>query len=174
MFQQHSNDANGRLLRRFYAPLILLSVMDPTRGAQHPDLASDSGSNHEATLWRNFLDQLAFLCDSEKGGDTVTAIAVQKNAEHPIFWLATNSSKSNKRIKAQDHLILVLGLLEQIHTINRPASDVEDDITSQCIDFSHRRIKTYSTWLMCAIRKAKRMMKERTNVSEGTSEQQRD
>lgn len=166
MFQQHPNNANGKLLRRFYAPLTLLSVMDPTRGAQQPDLASDHDSNHEATLWRNFLDQLAFLCDSEKGGDTVTAIAVQKNAEHPIFWLATNSSKPNKRTKARDHLTLVLGLLEQIHTIKRPASDVGDDITSQCIDFSHRRIKVYSTWLMCAIGKAKRIMKERTTVSE--------
>lgn len=45
MFQVHPLDANGKLLRRFNEPLILLSVLDPTRGAQRqrPDHRSQAG-----------------------------------------------------------------------------------------------------------------------------------
>ena len=43
MFQQHPLDVNGKLVRRFYEPLVLLGVLDPTHGAQRPDLITDRG-----------------------------------------------------------------------------------------------------------------------------------
>jgi hypothetical protein len=153
MFQDHPLNANGKLLRRFYEPLVLLSVLDPTRGAQHPDLITDRGLDEKSKLWRKFVDQLAWLCDSEKGGDTVTAVAAQKTCERPIFWLASNS---NSRKKAKDHLIWIFARLNCLYAA-KPISiaQLEDEITTWCIDFSSSRIKIYSTWLLQAIRKAK-------------------
>ncbi len=78
MFQNHSLNANGKLLRRFYEPLVLLRVLDPTRGAHRPDLITDRGLDEKSKLWRNYVDQLSFVCDSDKGGDTVTAVAAQQ------------------------------------------------------------------------------------------------
>ncbi|KIV94910.1 hypothetical protein PV10_02631 [Exophiala mesophila] len=164
MSQQHRQyDANSKLLSRFYAPLTLLKVLDPCRGAQQPDLILDTSFNEQATLWRDFLDQLAYLCDFEKGGDTVTAIAVQRNAEYPIFWLATNCPRPRTRTKARKHLSRVLGLLDEIHTTQKPVSDVENDILSRCLASSSQRIKVYSSLLMKAIREARRMLKQRTD-----------
>jgi hypothetical protein len=91
MFQIHSLNANGKFLRRFYEPLVLLKFLDPTRGAHHPDPITERGLDEHSKLWRSYVDQISFVCDFEKGGNTVTAVAVQKSNEAPIFWLASNS-----------------------------------------------------------------------------------
>ena len=114
--------------------------------------------DEQSKLWRNFLDQLV------KGGDTVTAVAAQRTAEHSIFWLASNSKA---RSKAGEHLSWVLNRLNEICTTDLPAARLEHDITSQCIDFSLSRIKTYTNWLTQAIRKAESNLKKDVNA-EGT------
>ena len=161
MFQQHPLDVNGKLLRRFYEPLTLLGLLDPTRGSQRPDLLLDRGLEEQAKLWRNFLDQLAFLCDAEKGGDTVTAVAVQKKVDNSIFWVASNSKS---RIAARKHLEWVLAKLDEICASNSSTTYLEHEIISRCIDFSHSRIKTYTTWLMSTFQKAKCNMDPQANT----------
>ncbi|EXJ66190.1 uncharacterized protein A1O5_10806 [Cladophialophora psammophila CBS 110553] len=165
MFQHHPLDANGKLLRRFYEPLTLLRVLDPTRGAQRPDLILDRGLEEQSKLWRNFLDQLAFLCDSEKGGDTVAAVAAQKTAENTIFWVASNSKS---RSEAHEHLCWVLARLNEICAANLSTVHLEREITWRCINFSLSRIKTYTNWLMQAIREAKRNMNPDANTEDAT------
>ncbi|EXJ59248.1 hypothetical protein A1O7_06680 [Cladophialophora yegresii CBS 114405] len=149
-------DANGKLLRRFYEPLVLLGALDPTRGAHRPDLTSDLGLDKQSKWWRNFLDQLAFLCDFEKGGDTVTAIAVEKRVDRPIFWLASNS---NSRNKARDHVCWILGRLNDVHTVGRSDDERECEVLFRCIEFSRARIRTYIGWLIQALKRAKKSMK---------------
>ncbi|KAH7074887.1 hypothetical protein BKA63DRAFT_324194 [Paraphoma chrysanthemicola] len=39
---------------------------------------------------RDFLDSFAYLCDTEKGGKTVTATALQSLSESDLLWLAAN------------------------------------------------------------------------------------
>ncbi|OCT52304.1 hypothetical protein CLCR_08353 [Cladophialophora carrionii] len=150
-------NANEKLLRRFYEPLVLLGALDPTRGAHRPDLTSDLGLDKQSKWWRNFLDQLAFLCDFEKGGDTVTAIAVQKRVDHPVFWLASNSKS---RDKARDHVCWILGRLNDMHSVDIWDDEREREILFGCIDFSRARVKTYIVWLMRALKQAKESMQE--------------
>ena len=38
-------------------------------------------------LKRNFLNQLAYVCDYIKGGDTVTAIALEAQPPLVTFWM---------------------------------------------------------------------------------------
>ena len=161
MFQLHPLDANGRLLRRFYEPLILLSVLDPTRGAQRPDLITDRGLDEPSKLWRNFLDQLSWLCDSETGGDTVTAVAAQKTVDHSCFWVTANSTS---RHKARKHLTWLFEQLNQLCTANSVSTNrFEEAIVAQCIKFSARRVKTYTERLLHSVEEAKRAMQETTS-----------
>ncbi|KAK5562034.1 hypothetical protein LTR43_012371, partial [Exophiala xenobiotica] len=51
-----------------------------------------------------------------------------------------------------------------MHATEKPAVLVEDEMTGECINFSRRRAKVYSSWLIRAIRKAKRSMNAETNV----------
>ena len=69
-----------RLRSRFYEPLVLLHVLDRTgelRISRCPseDRVTDNLQLRE--LRRTFLDQLAYVCDHVKGGDTVTAMALE-------------------------------------------------------------------------------------------------
>ena len=91
---------HNRLLSRFYEPLVLLRTLGQTRG-QHSSLSSSSGT--ETSARRQFLNDLAFICDYEKGGDTVTAIAVQHLPEHAVFWLAANTNHAVKVLKFNHH-----------------------------------------------------------------------
>lgn len=164
MFQDHGENANGKLLRRFYEPLILLSVLDPTRGAQRPDLITDRGLQGRQKLWRSFLDQLSFLCDAKKGGDTVTAIAAQRTVEHTVFWLASNS---NARRKAKNHVEWILSRLNNLYEADLEETvRIENDITTRCIEFSSARINTYVTFLLKDLKKAR--PPELTKCGEGT------
>lgn len=164
MFQDHGENANGKLLRRFYEPLILLSVLDPTRGAQRPDLITDRGLQGRQKLWRSFLDQLSFLCDAKKGGDTVTAIAAQRTVEHTVFWLASNS---NARRKAKNHVEWILSRLNNLYDVDLEETvRIENNITTRCIEFSSARINTYVTFLLKDLKKAR--PPELTKCGEGT------
>lgn len=156
MYQFHPLDANGKLLRRFYEPLVLLGVLDPTRGAHRPDLIIDRGLDEPSKLWRNFLDQLSWLCDSDAGGDTVTSVAAQKTIQHPCFWVASNS---RSRGSARDHLEWLFSRLKPLYTAT-PVSTarIEHEIIVRCITFSSRRVKTYTAWLLTAIGKARHAM----------------
>ena len=161
MAPSHLLNPNMKLLRRFYEPLVLLRVLDPTRGADRPDLITERGLDENSKLWRNYLDQLSFICDSEKGGDTVAAIAAQRTNDMPIYWLASNS---NSRNKARDHLVWIFARLNLLYSAS-PISihQLQKEINARCIEFSSQRIKTYVTLLLKAIVQAKRITKDSTN-----------
>jgi hypothetical protein len=161
MAQSHLLNPNMRLLRRFYEPLVLLRVLDPTRGAHRPDLITERGLDENSKLWRNYLDQLSFVCDSEKGGDTVTAVAAQRTNEMPIYWLASNSNSSNK---ARAHLIWIFARLNLLYSTDPISIDqLHKEINARCIKFSSQRIKTYVTLLLKDIEQVKRFTKDSTN-----------
>ena len=94
-------DPHKRLLSRFYEPLVLLHVLD--RNSAQP--ISHCPSEDQATcslqlreLRRNFLEQLAYICDFSKGGDTVTAIALEAHPSGVIYWVASNEGPCKRVI----------------------------------------------------------------------------
>jgi hypothetical protein len=72
-------DRFPKLLRRFYEPLVL-SVLNPVRGIRfsNNDYRLDDSLDE---LRRSFINGLATICDSHKGGDTVTAAALQSTPQ---------------------------------------------------------------------------------------------
>jgi hypothetical protein len=138
-------DRATRLLHRFYEPLVLLQVLDPTRGEQNAHLFQDSESDTSQDLRRKFLDRLSWMCDYKQGGETVSAIAAQANPEGTIFWLAANNDCT---AKALPHLRWILERLEQSFNASDEAlEDLENEITAKCIEFSRDKVKNYSRQL---------------------------
>ena len=73
----------------------MLSVLGRSRGvriSEEPFHHSSAFGDEKGTLRRLFIRSLAYLCDSDKGGRTTTAIALQQVSNRSVvFWIASNS-----------------------------------------------------------------------------------
>jgi hypothetical protein len=137
---------SNKLLHRFYEPLGLVSALGKTRGEHtHKILPSheqvDSFSALE--LKRQFLDELAFLCDYKKGGETVTAVALGQTPQGYIFWVAANKCPERRIVPFLTELLLLL----------KESGDQRDDqllagqIFELSVRFARARIATYARFL---------------------------
>lgn len=75
-------DLLERRLSRFYERLVLLYTLGSTRGEHSYAALSIEQSISQLPLedvWRRFLNELAYMCDYDKGGDTVTAIGLESS-----------------------------------------------------------------------------------------------
>jgi hypothetical protein len=138
-----------RLSSRFYEPLILLHLMDRNgelRVSRCP--SEDQFTDHLQLreLRRTFLDQLAYVCDHVKGGDTVTAIALEAQPSGVTFWVTSNSNFSIATTS------FLKGILSTLQSLSFSPSDnstavIENDLSQRCIDFNLKRIKAYCALL---------------------------
>jgi len=153
----------NRPLRRFYEPLVLLKVLDPTRGAQKCPSILDPSSDGMSELWHKFLDHLSWVCDYKGGGVTVSAIAAQSTPAGPIFWLAANRNPARKAVP---HLEWVLAQLESAHSASsQELEELERVITRRCIEFSRSRVKDYGRQLCINIRRSYEHMADQPHPS---------
>ncbi len=142
-----------RLKSRFYEPLVLLHVLD-RNGQQHisrcpsEDLVAPQLQLRE--LRRTFLGQLAYVCDYTKGGDTVTAMALEAQPSGVIFWVASNIELS---LKVVSFLQGILNTLQRLASQHEQRITTEDDIAQRSIKFNHKRVKTYQTLMQKPLQK---------------------
>ncbi|MCJ1294560.1 hypothetical protein MMC34_006118 [Xylographa carneopallida] len=78
-----------KLQNRFYEELALLRALDLIRGA-HRQRFLVGGSDSPEEIRRDFIDAIAYACDYEKGGDTVTAALLERRCDRIVIWLASN------------------------------------------------------------------------------------
>lgn len=80
--------------RRLYEPLALLAALGQVQGERIESIhLSLSDTNVDITLERRrILEELCKMCDFRKGGDTVTAMALE--ATPPTYWVATSEPGS--------------------------------------------------------------------------------
>ena len=98
----------GKLMRRFYEPLILQHVLGPTRGDRIQCEPLDTLDESELDNWnlrRSFLDRLAYICDFKKGGATVTAIALEQRPAGVVFWVVANENVKGNVVKALEKIL---------------------------------------------------------------------
>lgn len=135
-----SSGTRNTLLHRFYEPLVLLYVLDPVQG-DHVYPGTDRLPPRELgtkELRRRFLDSLSYVCDYEKGGDTVTAISVTNG---PTYHVASNQ-QTTKEVK--DFLSTLLSQLAHMPDLPPNEQDsLERSLIDKCAQFSHSRIETY-------------------------------
>lgn len=144
-------NATERLLHRFYERLVLLSILQPTRGERALNTDSTYSKTDPCRLWYKFLNQISWLCDYENGGKTVSSVAVQATAPGPTYWLAANS---NPEPKALPHLEWLLRELVNLQALLPDQLQmVEDTIVTRCISLSASKVKFYSRRLDRSIKR---------------------
>src|SRR5215470_16849587 len=74
-------DGYERLKHRFYEAVLLLLVLGQTRGSR----TSVHFSGSQQSVRRRFLNNLCYVCDYVKGGDTTTAIGLEHCPEKYTF-----------------------------------------------------------------------------------------
>ena len=135
-----------KLLHRFYEPLGLLFALGKTRGTHtHKSLPTSEqvDSLTPLELRRQFLNELAFLCDHEKGGDTVTAIGLGQTPQGHVFWVAANECPQRLIVPFLSKLLMIL---MEAHG-KRDGQLLTEDIFRISVRFAHARIKTYARFL---------------------------
>jgi hypothetical protein len=153
-------DPEDRLLKRFYEPLVLLHVLDRNgeqRMPRTPEIG-DLSDMQLRELRRTFLDQLAYVCDNIKGGDTVTAIALEAQPSGTVFWVASNNGVSTR---TTDFLGKVLCTLQSLAACQTESARgvTEAGLSQMCIEFGIRRIKAYQALLRKPLQKCQTELK---------------
>lgn len=127
-------DPYQRLLARFYEPLFLLRALGQTRGEHTPQPLSFDALMERR---RRFLQNLAYVCDFKKGGDSCTAIGLESRQSCYLFWVASN----NMIEKIVSFLNTALNILMSANS--QPVSDLaatESAFIQLCVDFATSRI----------------------------------
>ena len=134
-----------KLMMRFYEPLVLQHVLDNTRGShipcQPPDVQDESELDN-CKLRRSFLNQLAYICDFKKGGDTVTAIALEETPAGVVFWVAANRGVKDKVVSFLEGILKSLANLGGAAAVKSTA-EAEDSIFRCVVEFGQPRVKAY-------------------------------
>ncbi|KAF2644767.1 hypothetical protein P280DRAFT_358224, partial [Massarina eburnea CBS 473.64] len=155
-------------LRRFYEPLVLLYTLGSTRGEHtHTDPSSEDISHLTLRhLRRIFLTELAYVCDYDKGGDTVTAIGLEFTPQGYVYRVASNTSP---RMKIAPFLTLLLNKLKTIseRTTVDTSREIEE-VAKYCIKFAEPRIKKYKHLLNRCLSKCHGFLLASTEGTEGT------
>lgn len=81
------------LLKRFCEVLVLLRVLGQVQGGRIKKLVPEDGTFHDIgaiEMRRKVMYHLFIMCDFEKGGSTVTAMATGNLPSGPKYWVAAN------------------------------------------------------------------------------------
>jgi OTT_1508-like deaminase len=157
-------DQIDRRLHCFYEPLVLLRILEPTRGSRKHEMPLESSDESFKIRCHRFLDNLSWLCDYRTGGRTVSSIALEETPQGPIYWLAANQSP-NKKVR--DHLERILQQLESLASSPEKASVVQLAIRRQSIQFSREKVKYYVCQLGKAVEHAKSRMNNHMSAKGG-------
>lgn len=96
---KRNNTRSNKREKRFYEPLIVLVALRQVLGdrIRGDPVSSDSGSSWgRVNTRRQMLHGLCMMCDYDKGGDTVNAIALEERPEGPMYWVACNDGADSK------------------------------------------------------------------------------
>ncbi|KAJ4152910.1 hypothetical protein LMH87_009428 [Akanthomyces muscarius] len=84
-----------RLLSRFYEPYLLLFCLGQTQEGHTPYPASVSEHQEQR---RQFMRNLAVICDYKKGGKSFTAFAISRDGQHNVYWLGSPQAQKCARM----------------------------------------------------------------------------
>jgi len=132
-------------MSRFYEVLILLRVLDQVQGEKIAGETPQDGIFQDiktAEMRRRVLYHLCVICDFQKGGFTVTAIAAENVPCGPRYWMAANGKVDT----IKSFLFGVLKILEQRSLSTQPeaqASSFKDELFGKFVAFQQPRVKAY-------------------------------
>ncbi|ERS97852.1 hypothetical protein HMPREF1624_06023 [Sporothrix schenckii ATCC 58251] len=147
-----------KLINRMYEPLKLLHALDPVRGGHTASatLPSPITTQH---IRRQFRDDLAFLCEHDKGGDACTALGIEEREDCLVYWVAANTNPQNKIVPfLADLMRRLVAVLKDVHAAvssgNSSTALLETaskEITAYCTAYALSKIKKICALLRKAI-----------------------
>lgn len=147
-----------KLLARFDEPLFLLACLSQTRGPQTP---RPIDANRRQGQRREFLRNLAQICDGKRGGSTFTAIAVQDTETCYRYCIASPSP-----VACSEALTVALGHLSAF--VSAPVGEkkpFEAAFIQESITRARHRIKDYVRELKTAVDECLRLLGRRNRES---------
>jgi hypothetical protein len=151
-------DPYHKLLSRFYEPLLLLRLLGQSRGNHQP---KPRDLNPVEATRRDFLRNLSYICDFEKGGDTCTAMGLADLGNSYGFFIASNKGKAT----IVEFLKNVLGLLRGICALPEPeVPQKEAELVKVCVDFAKKRIKKERGLLVRAVKASQQKLPHSTTT----------
>src|ERR1700710_3026498 len=90
------NGINYNIAREFYEAHALLEALGKVRGdrIEEADPQYPPHVKNIVSLRREYLRDLAYLCDYGNAAHTTTAIALEERGNHITYWLASNTTIS--------------------------------------------------------------------------------
>lgn len=128
-------DPYNRILARLYEPLFLLRALGQTRGQHTPQPTSFDLSTEKR---RRLLQNLCYVCDFKKGGETCTATGLEDCQTSYRFWVASNSKTANIVAFLKEALDMLC------NSVNSAGSDLDTKksaFVQICVEFAGKRIK---------------------------------
>ncbi|KAK3689313.1 hypothetical protein B0T22DRAFT_169856 [Podospora appendiculata] len=111
---------------RFYEPVVFLfciiAANFKNRTTRTPDLETDDGKS-PTDSFRCFVNKLGQICDSERGGDTITAFAVLQPGMIE-YRFASNSRDRNALNRVKKYVIKILRMLGDASNEELKTSDL--------------------------------------------------
>ncbi|KAJ2981829.1 hypothetical protein NQ176_g1782 [Zarea fungicola] len=129
-------DPYSRLLSRFYEPHLLLFSLGQTQDGHTP--YPISASEHQEQR-REFMRNLAVICDYKKGRSSFTAFAVNFDGQHNVYWLGSRQAQRCARM-LNDSLE---ALLEYATALGQRQDSLQLDFLRMCVEHAKERIKAY-------------------------------
>jgi hypothetical protein len=136
-------------MKRFYEPLVLQHILDPTRGSHirwEPLGSLDESEVDDCKLRRSFVDSLAYICDFQKGGATVTAIALEtRPAGEVVFWVAANEDVKKKVVLSLKGILKNLACRADLDGLvgEEPTERVTESTFRRVVELGMPRLKAY-------------------------------
>jgi hypothetical protein len=143
--------------RRFVLATLLLHTLNPIRGdrRRRPKLPNDLHDISHDILRDRFLDAVAYICDKEKGGDTVAAAALQDHPEGPILVLASNSLITDNTLAVLKDIFRLMRSLKFETAKQDEKKKLEDDIVRKLAELGRSRLKDYQSLARSLFRSSK-------------------
>lgn len=145
-----------KLQKRFYEALVLLNILGRAQG-DHIDeepleqTAEPSELVDLREIRRTFLKQLAYICDSEKGGDTTTALVAEQTPQGVVLWIASNRCSEVYEERVKLYLDRILRRLRHLRIDQ--VEDVEEYIVAESVKFCSKRLVDYQKFLRDSLKR---------------------
>lgn len=157
-----------RLLCRSYEPVVLLYTLGITEQDYIPTsllTVKETGCLPIRTARRNFLEDLACLCDYDVGNNTKVAIALQALPQRHVLWIASNTSPTR-------HIIAfarkTLDAIQKISINSGVRQDEFERFVTTCLEFAAPQVKEDMFFLGRYLKRCMTFL-ERNNVDQGIS-----
>ena len=163
--------AADKLMMRFYEPLVLQHVLGPTRGDRiqcEPLDNLDESELDDGNLRRSFLNNLAYICDFKRGGDTVTAIALEQRAAGVVFWVVANDNVKDEVVQTLEKTLKGLAGLDG--ATRERAERVEEETFKYAAKLGMPRLTDYLKTTQKSLRKCLEILDSEPESEQGKGE----